>query len=356
MSEIFSLPRESWLRYLIRLLMIVVAIYLIWQIRLALVVLLLGGLLAYVLRPLVGGFERIRIGAWSMRRPLATAMAFLIVAGLITGVVISLLPRLAAELDELKNNLPAHRERFASVWHASLDFYRHNLPSNIREAVDSSFAEATDKVEVYAAGIIPATFRGIGFVLELFLVPILALYFLVDAGELRRQVIFFVPERQQAGFERALDGLNLIMYRYVAGQLILCFIAFIVVSLALWALDINFWLLLGVVAGITRAVPVIGPLLGGIPVVAAVLVQSPSPSVGFWVTIGLVLLHLFESKYLMPAILGHKLQLHPVLIIFALLVGAHFFGLIGMFIAVPILAGIRFLIADYRAHPAITSE
>jgi len=330
-------------------------IYLVWQVRLVLIILLLGGLLAYVLRPLVVVFERLRAGPWKVRRGLAVAVAFVIVSGCIWGLTVALVPPLGKEIADLRANFPEQQRAFSGIWHSGREFYQRNLPPGIRKALDDSFTEAAQFVQKRVSHIVSATFRGLGFVAELFLVPILAFYFLADAEGLRRQIIFFVPQRLQVGFARYLDGLNDIMYRYVMAQLLLCLLAFAVVSLALWLLHIKFWLLLGIVAGITRAIPVIGPLLGGIPVVAAVLAQSQSLSFGLWATVGFTLLHLFESKYLMPAILGRQLDLHPVLIIFALLVGAEFLGIIGMFIAVPILAAIRFLIADYRASAARAS-
>ncbi len=348
MTELFSMPKESWLRYIMRLAIAAAILYLIWQVRLVLIILLLGGLLAYVLRPLVLLFERLRAGRWAVRRGLATVLTFVLVFGGLLTLTLALLPPLGQEVADLKANFPKHREGFNKLWHSARQFYQGNLPPSVQKALDDSFAEAANFVEKGVSRVLSATFRGLGFVAELILVPILAFYFLVDAEGLRRQVLFFVPARLRAVFSHSLDGLNDIMYRYVVGQMILCATAFVVVSAALWLLHIKFWLLLGVVAGLTRAVPVIGPLLGGIPVVAAVLTQSQSLSFGLWVTVGFTLMHLFESKYLMPAILGRQLDLHPVLIIFALLVGAEFLGLIGMFIAVPVLAAIKFFIADYR--------
>ncbi|NIM04796.1 MAG: AI-2E family transporter [Armatimonadetes bacterium] len=350
MSEIFSLPRESWLRYLVQIALAVVLVYIVWQVRLVLIILLLGMLLAYALRPLVIAFEKARIGGWKLPRGLAVALAFAVLIGFLWIFTVSLVPPLGQEIAELKTKFPEQRERFSNVWSSARDFYEQHLPESVREAFDVSFAEMRTRLTDFSSKVLSGTFRGIGFVAELFLVPILAFYFLADAEALRRQMLFFVPRHLRPGFARSMEGLSDIMYRYVVAQLILCFVAFAVVSTALWALKIKFWLALGLFAGITRAVPVIGPLLGGIPVVAAALAQTQSIGFGLWVTVFFTFLHLFESKYLMPAVLGRQLGLHPVLIIFALLVGAEFLGLIGMFIAVPILAAIQFLISEYRSH------
>lgn len=354
MRESFWSPQESWIRYLLRFLLLAIGCYMLWRVQLALVILLLGGLLAYALRPLVITFERIHIGKWQLRRGLSVTITFIIVAAVIVGLFLTLIPPLNVQIKDLIANLPSHEQSLNALWKSTHEFYQRNFPDNVRVAIDKSLAETTTFAQQRVEHIVGATFRGIGIVIELFLVPILAAYFLADSESLRRQVVFFFPPRSQPALMRTLDGFHDIMYRYVVGQLALCFMAFAVVSAALLIMGNPFWLLLGIIAGITRAVPVIGPLLGGIPVVASVLAQSQSVPFGLWVTIGFTLLHLFESKYLMPAILGHQLRLHPVLIIFSLLAGAELFGLLGMFIAVPVLAGIRFLIADYRAHTDIS--
>jgi predicted PurR-regulated permease PerM len=358
MGETLSIP--PWLRYLVRtvlyLLLGVLLIYLVWRVRLVLIVLLLGLLLAYALRPLVSLFERLQFGGWRFPRGLAVACASLLVLAFIWVLIVSLLPPMGGEIADLKANFPKQRQALSEALSSVREFYERNLPASVVEAIDEYAVQMRHRSVALISALLSSTFRGIGFIAELFLVPILAFYFLADAERLRQQILFFVPERSRRVFSRSLAGFHDIMYRYVIGQLILCVVAFVVVSIALWALKIKFWLLLGILAGITRAVPIIGPLLGGIPVVAACLAQSQSFAFGFWVTVGFILLHLFESKYLMPAILGRQLGLHPVLIIFALLVGAEFFGLVGMFIAVPVLAAIQFLIADYRAHAQASAE
>jgi predicted PurR-regulated permease PerM len=345
--------RESWLRFLVSVLFIAAAIYVLWRVRQVVTILLLGVLLAYFLRPAVDFFQRMRLGPWRASRGFAVALTFILLILLILALVRALLPPLGHELYELRINLPEHQQRLESLWTSAREFYHNNLPDTVRATLDGSFGEAVKFAKDRAIGVVSATFHSLGFFFELFLVPILALYFLADAPGLRRQLLFFFPKHMQTDVSRTFDGFDDIMYRYVIGQIILCLLAFAVVTIALKILGIKFWLLLGLLAGITRAVPVIGPLLGGIPIIGAVLAQSQDLYFGVWVTVGFVLLHLFESKYLMPAILGRQLDIHPVLIIVALLVGAEFFGLIGMFVAVPALAAMRFLIAEHRAHTSV---
>jgi predicted PurR-regulated permease PerM len=125
----------------------------------------------------------------------------------------------------------------------------------------------------------------------------------------------------------------------------------LVVTAGLWAMNVDFFFLLGVVAGLTRAVPIIGPIVGAIPILLAVL-ATKSAAVTLWVLLAFSVMHVLESKLLMPAILGQQLDLHPVLIIVALLVGAQVGGLLGVFLAAPVLAVVKAVIAQQRQNAA----
>ena len=115
----------------------------------------------------------------------------------------------------------------------------------------------------------------------------------------------------------------------------------------LWALGIDFYLLLGLIAGLTRAVPIIGPVVGAIPIIVVVGVTE-SFAYALWLLLPFTLMHLLESKLLMPAILGQQLDLHPALIIVALLIGAQMGGLLGVFLAAPVLAAAKALVEQQR--------
>ncbi len=98
----------------------------------------------------------------------------------------------------------------------------------------------------------------------------------------------------------------------------------------------RFALLLGIVAGITRAIPIIGPVFGAIPIIGLALLQSVP--LGITVFVFFVALQVFESKVLLPRIIGHQPNLPAVTIILALLLGNALFGLVGMFLAAPAAA------------------
>jgi len=136
---------------------------------------------------------------------------------------------------------------------------------------------------------------------------------------------------------------------YIRGQVIMCLIAWVFVTLMLLALGVPYAFSLGLIAGLTRAVPVIGPLLGGIPLVAVALVTTQSVRLTLILLLGFTIMHFVESKVLLPKIVGHEVDLHPVSVILALLVGMEFFGFLGVFLAVPIAAVLKIVLTEYHA-------
>ena len=186
------------------------------------------------------------------------------------------------------------------------------------------------------------------------MIPVLAFYFTLDAKALRNEALFLVPRPQIRPTLAILSEGGAILRDYIIAQFWLAVIAGVAVGVGLKCIGMDYALILGIFAGITRAIPVIGPLLGGIPVVLLSFVygaQSGNPMLWVWVTVFFTALHLIESKFVMPKFLGHRLHLHAAVIIIALLIGGEFFGLIGMFLAAPVAALIRVLVMHYVILP-----
>ena len=349
-------PRENWVRICGLIVFLVVAGVVVWRVRGVIVTILFALVGAYVLRPLVDRFGSVRLRTsrrtYVMPRGWATLLAFVVVGVLLYAFWIFTAYSIGNELSDLQQRWQGYRAAL-SLFASSVDqAYRERLPESLRPTVDSWIRGVSDLVTAAATRGLGKTFHSIGFLVELLLVPILIFYFLADGPNIRQQVLFFVPRRALARTEQGLDQANDIFQRYIKGQVILCLIAFVVVTAGLWAIGVDFYLLLGVVAGLTRAVPIIGPIVGAIPILIVVL-TTKSTALALWVLLAFSLMHLLESKLLMPAILGLQLDLHPVLIIVALLIGAQMGGVLGVFLAAPVLAAIKTLIAQQRRSAAV---
>lgn len=342
--------KENWVRLCGGVLLFAFAAFILWRVRGVVITVLVAVVLAYILRPLVDLLCRpgllLKDSLHRLPRTLATALVFLVLAALLVQVGSLSLPPLLDQFSELQHNWPHYRQRLVDLAAAAEQFQEQELPPALQRVADSWNESLSQLLSTVAKRGLGLTVHGMGLAVELILVPIIAFYILADGRSIRRQLIFFVPPRYTASLERSLDQADDIFARYIKGQVILCLIAFVAVSLGLWAIGVEFYLLLGVIAGITRAIPIIGPLVGAIPILIVVPLTTGSSVMTIWVLVLFTLMHLLESKWLMPAIIGRQLDLHPVLIIVALLIGAEMGGLLGMFVAAPALAVIKTLVSQ----------
>lgn len=184
------------------------------------------------------------------------------------------------------------------------------------------------------------------YVVEIVLFPVLAFYFALDSRKIKHEFVGVLPRNRRRAVMRVINDFNGIMYSFVVGQAILCAIAGVVVGTGLAALHVKYPLTLGLLAGITRAIPIIGPIVGGIPIIGLVL-ATKGLGVALMVLGFFTFLHFAESKFLMPYLIGDRMNLHPVVIIIVLLIGEEFGGLLGMFFAAPVAALIRVLVRRY---------
>ena len=124
---------------------------------------------------------------------------------------------------------------------------------------------------------------------------------------------------------------------FFRGQLLVALFVGVASSIGLWAIGLPFWLLVGMVAGVFNLVPLIGPFIGGgLAVVIALISGQPLKAV--WAALVLLAVQQIDNHLISPNVMGRTVQLHPVVVMLALLVGASFAGLFGMLVIVPLVA------------------
>jgi predicted PurR-regulated permease PerM len=216
-------------------------------------------------------------------------------------------------------------------------------------------SSVTDSLQKLAADLSLRVLESLKNIVEIVLLPVLAFYFLIDGRKLKHEFLALLPRARLMETARMLNEFNRIMRAFVAGQFILCLLAGVVVGTGLAALRVPYQFTLGVLAGVTRAIPIIGPIIGGIPIILLTLATKGLGTalavLGFF-----TLLHLIESKFIMPMLIGDRMELHPVIIILVLLIGGEVGGLLiggqigallGMFFAAPVASLVRVMIRRY---------
>lgn len=340
--------------FILRMLMIALAVYVVVRIRSILVTLVVAGLFAYPAGWLVHLLCRLLPSRVSRKigRPVITLTVFLLYGYLTYLSVRVLITPFQAEIRALAANWPQYQQEIQQFIEDAQAWYK-TLPPDVRRLVESqNVGGIVEMSRQWVSGLVAGTAAVVGHIVEIVLIPVLAFYFLTDSRNIKHEFVALVPRRWWRDTLWLMQQANLILENYVIGQLLLCIIAGVVVGIGLGLLGVKYTLVLAVLAGITRAIPIIGPILGGIPIVLLVVLQYPhNLMVAVHVLLFFTALHFIESKLILPILIGERVKLHPVTVILVLLIGAQFFGLMGMFLAPPVAAVIRVILHRYWIAP-----
>lgn len=341
---------------LVRVALIAFGAYFLWRVRTILATVIVSAVIAYAASALVEPLCQQRVPGWSARaqRVVATSLVFLFLGLTVFWSAQLLVQPFQIQYAELRENWPTYRGSITSQMERARIWY-DDLPLDLRKLLEERRGrDALPSPMDWLGRVFHATVTWASHVVELILIPVLAFYFTLDARILRDEFLVLVPRARARDTLVILREGSAIMRAYIIAQFWLAVIAGVAVGVGLWLIGMPYALILGILAGITRAIPVIGPLLGGIPIVLLAFVygaQKGDPLLWVGVLFFFTLLHLIESKVIMPKFLGHHLNLHAAVIIIVLLIGGEFFGLLGMFLAAPIAALARVLVHHYVVRP-----
>jgi len=147
-------------------------------------------------------------------------------------------------------------------------------------------------------------------------------------------------------FDRFLRRLDRGLSGVVRGQLLICLVNGVLSAIGFWLFNLKYWPIMAVLAGVMSLIPIFGSILSSIPAVAIGLTQGVGTAVG--VLVWIVGIHQIEANFLNPKIIGDSAKIHPVLVVFSLLVGEHFFQLPGALFAVPCLSVAQTIFLHFR--------
>jgi len=323
------------------------AVFILYRLRHALVTVALAAMLAYALRPLVEDAARLRAGGRPLPRLAAVLIVFVLLALIVATLVRLAVSPAGAEAARFAQNLAQYRDQAGAYLTRTQGALRQSLPAPLVPPLDRSLDQAETIMLGAVTNVMRGTARWISHAFEVLLIPVLAFYFLLDLPLLRDELLGFLPASARRIVLTAGQRADGIVAGYVRAQITLMLISGVVVGVGLAVLGMPFPLLLGVLAGLTRAIPIIGPVIGAIPIVGIAALQSPGT--GIAVLAFFVVLQVVETQIVLPKLIGHELKLHAATILLALLIGNALFGLMGMFLAPPAAAFVKALREAFEA-------
>jgi predicted PurR-regulated permease PerM len=344
---------QLWTRVIFRVMLSVLAlaviIWLLYSLRTILLLLVLSVFFCYLIAPIVRLFEEpIYIVGKELRlsRGGAIMMAYVLIGGALFAVIRLLIPVLSDQLPKLAKDLPDYISKGSlSVSHTlqGLDslLQKLRMPPMSRSDIANWASGFSRDLLASVRDVITGALAYLVYLPWLILVPILSFFMLKDASSFAESLVALMPNRRlQRRAQRLLVDISRTMGAYIRAQITSCIvvgtlatIGFFILS---YILDVPYPAVLGAIVGVLEFIPMVGPLLAIIiAFLITLVVVSFKSALGVVVFLGI--LRITQDYVIYPRIIGHGIRMHPLAVIIAILCGAELDGVVGVFLAIPVI-------------------
>lgn len=301
--------------------------------------------IAYLLNPIVTLLEK-----KGVKRYLAILLVFILILLLITGLFMTFIPKLVDDLSVFASQLPQMIDGvddfLQGVRQGEIKLFPFDITSFID--IDKELQGITDRIKDGIGAVSTALIAGTGKLINVIMVPIITFYFLKDKDDFIQLFYNGLPLRIKRHTDVIFKDIDKVIGGFLRGQLIVATFVGILTGLGCRIIGLPYSLTIGLLAGVTNVIPFFGPWLGGITPVLLALMTDPIKVI--WVLVVIVVVQQIESNFLSPQIMSQSVGLHPVAVMFSILLFGNIFGIVGMIIAVPIAGTIKVLIKHGTAY------
>ena len=344
---------------------VVVALAIFYFLGSVLLTLGISAVIAYVLLPVAKLMERGM--PWRRSRPglargISVGIIFLVGLGVFVGLIIAVVPPTVEQGQRFIDNFPAFINNARITIEGWVAQYADLVPGDVRDKAEEALSGAGGIIGAAAwnvakqtLGIITGSFA---FILGLATAPVVIFYLMKDSGPIRESLNAPFPTAVRPYLRDILDIADRTLGGYIRGQLTLGIIVGVIVTAGLLIIGVPFAVLLGIVAGLTELVPIIGPWIGG--AVGVLVTLATEPDKVLWVILLYLIVQLLENTLLVPRIQADTLNMHPIVVILVITVGSQYFGLWGVILGPPLVAlakdVIIYLAKQWNEPPVVEEE
>lgn len=352
MDETHEAPRAAtWRdfqpRHLVTILLVLLVFTILYLSRGKLGPYLLAITLSYLLLPVVRTIER-RLpdrGRWhSLRRPLATLIAAVLVAVTVIVLAVYLVNPVIDDIQEIADNFPQYWQQVTTDTTVG-DWYEETVPENAQTWIDENFGNLTKSLLNAGSHLLDYLFSATGSLIEavlsLIIVPVFMIYVLIDRPSAGKQIRKLMPEPwvdDTLAVARLADS---ILAAYTRGVIISSAVVGAITAAGYWAVGIDLWLALGVIAFLGEIVPILGPWIAFVISFPVVLVTQPDKAI--WAVLVFGVIQALEGWFISPKIQASSIEFPPVIVLLALAIGGEVAGAVGVVLAIPAAAILRAL-------------
>ncbi len=294
---------------------------------------MMATVLYYLLNPIVNYLEK-----WRIKRVYSILLLYIIIIGLLTIIIVSVIPFLRDQIMSLVTKFPYYVK---DVEKLTKDIVGSQFINEAQKTLNINVPDLVSNVSEHVTKILNSTWLGIGvfvvavkdFLLALIILPFVLFYLLKDGKKLPKYILTFLPVPLRNQSFTVMKEINTSISLYIRGQIIVSFCIGILMYIGFMIIGLEYASLLALIAAFTSIVPYLGPAIAITPALIIAIVTSPImllKLIVVWTVVQLV-----EGKFISPQIMGRNLHIHPITIIFVILTAGNLFGVVGIILAVP---------------------
>ena len=359
-SEMIRLWTTVIVRVIVLLVGLLIAGWLLYQLRALFLLLILSIFFCYLVAPVVHLLEQpvyIFNREIRLRRSVAIAFVYLMIGALVFLGFRMMWAPLWDQINELAKNMPAYiksaTDASNNVVNGANSWMRHlRLPPASRDYLLDHIKDVAGGALPWFEGVVGRLVGLLPYLTWMVLLPVLSFFLLKDAVSFERNLIALLPnERLQKRAHWLLLDVSRTLAAYIRAQITACLVVGAVVMLGLKLLGAPYPIVLGAIAGLLEFIPLIGPLIAACGIVGLALTVSFKTALV--VALFLAILRMMQDYYIYPRIVGHGIKMHPLVVIMAILAGAEIGGLVGIFLSIPAVGLMIVFYNHYLAYRGI---
>ena len=339
--------RDFQPRHLVSIILVLIVLVILYLSRGKLGPYLLAITLSYLLLPVVRSIETWLPASGRLkrvRRPLATLLSVVLVVVAIVLLGVFLVDPIVDDIQEIADNFPQYWQQ-ATTDTTLGEWYEDVVPADIQTWVDDNLGNLGQTLLSSASSLIDYLFSVTGSVIEavlaLIIVPVFMIYVLIDRPQAGRSIRKLMPERWVDDTMAVAGVADGILAAYTRGVIISSAVVGAITAAGYWAVGIDLWLALGVIAFLGEIVPILGPWIAFVISFPVVLVTQPDKAI--WAVLVFGVIQALEGWFISPQIQSNSIEFPPVIVLLALAIGGEVAGAVGVVLAIPAAAIMRAL-------------
>ena len=295
----------------------------------------IGFIIAWLFDPLVRWFQKKKIP-----RLVGCILVYLMILGGLFLLLYLIVPTFIDQIKDFAGTIPDLVKDFTNIVDAFFKSLSSKAAINVSE-IKKEIYLAIENVSLALTTNIPNTLMTagksiVGGIISIALGLMIGFYMLFDFDKLNKHIESILPKKWRKIYQELGERLNDSLRDYIQGLLLIMVLVFITQSIGLTLAGLKAPLIFALFCALTDVIPYFGPYIGAIP--AVIVGFTVSPITGICCIVAILIVQMLENNFYQPLIMGHTMKLHPVTIMLGLLIFQHFFGIIGMIVATPVIA------------------